>query len=112
MRKLFVTVALGLAAFGLLALAPSSADGHPPLGYGGYGGYYGNGGHDFAPHWHQTYTPYGSYSYYGIGAHDFMPHDHSFTPYSYQGYHYTPRGYTESYYSTPYGYYSPYYLPR
>ena len=76
MRNLLVIAALNLAAFGLLT--PSTADAHPPRGYkggygmnfgayygGGYGGYYGNGGHDFTPHWHQTYTPYGSYSYYG-----------------------------------------------
>ena len=57
-------------------------------GYYGGGGYavpsynyYGNGGHDFQPHWHTKQTPIGNFSYYGQGAHDFRPHAHTETSY-------------------------------
>lgn len=89
----------GVLAFGVLT---PTASAHPP---GGYDYYYGNGGHDFAPHYHQYDTPYGSYSYYGNGLHDLVPHDHVYVNPGYYG------GYSG--YSTPYdgyssGYYSPY----
>ncbi|HXG12451.1 MAG TPA: hypothetical protein VNK04_22025 [Gemmataceae bacterium] len=114
MRALILSATL-TAAF-LLGLAPSSAEAHGPRGrfgrpsiryyYPGYfGGYYfGRGGHDVVPHWHQTYTPFGSFSWYGLGPHDFVPHAHTYDPFSYRGYSYTPWSYTESYYS-PYPYY-------
>ncbi len=83
-------------------------------GYGGYGGgyspgyqYYGNGGHDYSPHWHTTQTPIGSFAWYGNGAHDLRPHEHTQSPYGgYRGYSPSPfGGVTTSYYnSTPYTY--------
>ena len=85
-------------------------------GYGGgYAGgyaaaptqYYGNGGHDYTPHWHTTQTPGGSFATYGLGAHDFAPHEHTNSPYGgYRGYSPSPfGGVTTSYYnSTPYTY--------
>ncbi len=91
------------------------------LGYGGggygpgYGGgysvptqqYYGNGGHDFQPHWHTTQTPLGSFAWYGNGAHDLRPHEHTNSPYGgYRSYSPSPfGGVTTSYHnSTPYVY--------
>ena len=85
-------------------------------GYGGgYGGgdgvptqqYYGNGGHDYQPHWHTTQTPVGSFAWYGNGAHDLQPHEHTNSAYGgYRGYSPSPfGGVTTSYYnSTPYTY--------
>jgi hypothetical protein len=91
-------------------------------GYGGYYGgaggygqgygvptrqYYGNGGHDFQPHWHTTQTPAGSFAWYGNGAHDAQPHEHTQSAYGgYRGYSPSPfGGVTTSYYnSTPYTY--------
>jgi len=81
----------------------------------GYGGgynapstnYYGNGGHDFQPHWHTTQTPGGSFAWYGNGAHDLQPHEHTQSAYGgYRGYSPSPfGGTTTSYYnSTPYIY--------
>ena len=69
-------------------------------GYGGGGGgynsgsrYYGNGGHDLAPHWHNTQTPIGSFNWYGNGAHDLRPHEHTNSPYGgYRGYSPSPFG--------------------
>jgi hypothetical protein len=79
----------------------------PPSPYvGGYSGggygvpssnYYGNGGHDFQPHWHTTQTPFGSYSYYGLGRHDFRPHDHVETPSGITSYSNGPFSNTQSY---------------
>ena len=69
--------------------------------------YYGNGGHDFQPHWHTTQTPAGSFAWYGNGAHDLQPHEHTNSPYGgYRGYSPSPfGGVTTSYYpSTPYTY--------
>jgi hypothetical protein len=121
----------GVLATGLLAFGPTSVKaqgygGYDGGGYGqgyggggyaqGYGGgsygggyqqYYGNGGHDFQPHWHNTTTPYGSFSWYGNGAHDLQPHEHVRSPYGgYRGYSANPfGGVTESIYpSTPYTY--------
>ena len=97
--KTFTLAAVLAAALGVLALVPGPAQAHPPGHHSsGYGGYYGGGRHDVVPHWHRTYTPYGSYSWYGLGRHDFRPHSHSVTPYYYRGHHYSPWGYTESYY--------------
>jgi len=85
-------------------------------GYGqGYGGgygvptqqYYGNGGHDYQPHWHTTQTQVGSFAWYGNGAHDLQPHEHTNSTYGgYRGYSPSPfGGVTTSYYnSTPYTY--------
>jgi hypothetical protein len=100
-----------LAIGGILGLGTSLARAqgygdYPGGGYGGYGGgydggygggydggygvpsysYYGNGGHDFQPHWHTTQTPIGSFSWYGNGAHDYRPHIHNQTPYGITSY--------------------------
>jgi hypothetical protein len=124
MRTKLVLAALGIAALGVLALAPATAEAHPPrfrisFGYSS-GGYYpsygfGSGGyyaapryHDVTPHWHRSYTPYGSSSWYGNGPHDYVPHSHIYTPYGKIGQHYHGWGYTESYYPRyRYRYYSP-----
>lgn len=92
--------------------------GNGGYGYGGYGGggfggqgqfgsYYGNGGHDFQPHWHVTQTPFGANAWYGNGPHDAMPHQHTRTPWSYQGYSNTGAGPTTSFYSPQPYYYAP-----
>ncbi len=116
----------GMIAVGsVLASSPAKAQGfggYPggfiggPLGggyYGGYGAYnpgfsyYGNGGHDFQPHWHTTQTPFGSFAWYGNGAHDLLPHEHTNSPYGgYRSYSPSPfGGVTTSYHtSTPYIY--------
>lgn len=80
-------------------------------GYGGgwnpYGSYFGNGGHDFQPHWHITQTPFGPNIWYGNGPHDLVPHQHSHTPWSYQGYSNTEAGPTTSFYSPQPYYFAP-----
>ena len=96
MRHAFRLIALSgvVAVWTVLAAPAAKAQG---FGYGGYPGYgpgygvpgsvyYGNGGHDFVPHWHTRQTPFGSYSYYGLGRHDFRPHAHVETPYGITGY--------------------------
>ena len=115
MSKFSLSIALALIGLALVAITPADAHdrwrsnfggghggGQWQGGYGGYqggyGGYYGNGGHDYAPHLHQTQTPIGSYQWYGNGVHDYVPHGHTYTPYSYQGYSPSPWGYTQSYY--------------
>jgi len=131
MRGILRRLALaGVVLAGTFGIASSSAQAQG-FGYGGYGGgyggayaggygggygggytapsynYYGNGGHDFQPHWHTTQTPVGSFAWYGNGAHDFMPHEHSHSAYGgYRGYSPSPfGGVTTSYYtSTPYIY--------
>lgn len=133
-RPMRTRVLAGILAVGsALGLGASSAKaqgfGYPGGGYGygggygsgyygggyggGYGGsnpgfsYYGNGGHDFQPHWHTTQTPVGSFPWYGNGAHDLQPHEHTNSPYGgYRGYSPSPfGGVTTSYYnSTPYIY--------
>jgi len=61
--------------------------GHHGGGYVAPGyGYYGQGGHDFAPHWHTKRTPFGTFEWYGNGRHDFRPHGHSVTPYGIESY--------------------------
>jgi len=127
----------GVLATGLLALGTTTAKaqgyggyyggggyghGYVGGGYGqGYGGgghyrggygvpsqqYYGNGGHDFQPHWHTTQTPVGSFAWYGNGAHDLQAHEHTNSPYGgYRGYSPSPFGgvTTSHYNSTPYIY--------
>ncbi len=93
----------GVLALGIL---PSSASAHPPGVYDSY--YYGNGPHDFVPHWHFYDTPFGTYGYYGLGAHDFVPHSHfsrSYVPPHTDYYFGSPYPYRyPSYYGTPYGY--------
>jgi hypothetical protein len=118
MNKLLAFAAVGLIALGLVALTPTTADAHPPrfrlsIGYSS-GGYYPSYGysyapryHDVRPHWHNTYTPYGSYSWYGNGPHDYVPHSHSYTPFGKVGHSYHGWGYTESYTPRYYRYYSP-----
>jgi hypothetical protein len=114
----------GAVLAGTVGIASSSAQAQG-FGYGGYGqafvggygggygggcaapgyNYYGNGGHDFQPHWHTTQTPFGSFAWYGNGLHDYQPHEHSHSAYGgYQGYSPNPfGGVTTSYYpSTPY----------
>jgi hypothetical protein len=88
------TLLAGVLAFGGLT---SSVSAHPPGVYDEY--YYGNGAHDFVPHWHFYNTPSGTYGYYGLGGHDFAPHGH----YSRE---YVPPH--RDYYPAPYGYSSPY----
>jgi hypothetical protein len=69
--------------------------------------YYGNGGHDAAPHLHNTQTPIGNFSYYGTGRHDYRPHAHTQTPYGVTSYSGGPFIRTQSYAPpTPY-YYRP-----
>ncbi len=134
MRRTFKSAALagvlavvGLAGVGIPAAQAQGFGGYPGGGYGGgyhgrgyygggsygggYGGgyqqYYGNGGHDFQPHWHTTQTPVGSFAWYGNGAHDLQAHEHTRSPYGgYRGYSPSPfGGVTTSYYpSTPYTY--------
>jgi hypothetical protein len=91
--------AIAFSIIGLLAVGTSLAQAHegephdggyPGGSYGSYPGrvpsygYYGNGGHDAAPHWHETTTPFGRFSWYGTGRHDFQPHEHRVTPYRYE----------------------------
>jgi hypothetical protein len=130
MRGVLRRLALaGAVLAGTLGIASSSAHaqgfgyggygwGYPQTSVGGYGGgygggfaapdynYYGNGGHDYQPHWHTTQTPFGSFAWYGNGVHDFLPHEHSHSACGggYQGYSPSPfGGVTTSYYpSTPY----------
>lgn len=116
LRSIFLSAVLVLAGLGLFAAEPSMADARPRIQYRHgynftpnwytmpYSSYYGQGAHDFYPHWHNTSTPLGTFSWYGNGPHDYVPHAHTQTPYSYRGYSYTPWSYTESYYP-PYPYY-------
>jgi hypothetical protein len=97
--------------FGIAALAfagAGTAQAHEPRAYGGYG----NGVHDYAPHWHRTDTPYGSVYWYGNGPHDYLPHHHSVSPWGgVRSYGLTPFGPTTSYNGSPYyggGYYGGY----
>jgi len=93
----------------------SGYGGHGFRAYGGggfgnqgqFGSYYGNGGHDFQPHWHVTQTPFGANAWYGNGPHDLVPHQHSRTPWSYQGYSNTGAGPTTSFYNQRPYYFAP-----
>ena len=105
MRAFLLAVGLGIA--GLLFGGAGVAEAHGPRGYAGYG----NGAHDFAPHWHQTLTPYGPTYWYGNGLHDYLPHNHSVSPWGgVRSYNFTPFGPTKSYNGFPYsgGYYGGY----
>ncbi len=96
MRTKLLAVALGVGVLAFLGTGRASAQ-H----YAGYG----NGGHDLAPHGHQTYTPFGSMSYYGNGFHDLRQHGHSVSPFGgVNSYGYTPFGPTTSYNGFPGGY--------
>jgi hypothetical protein len=100
MRAFLLATVLGVAV--LAFAAAGKAEAHGPRG-GIYAGY-GNGAHDFAPHWHQTYTPFGSVYWYGNGPHDYLPHNHTISPFSgVRSYSYTPFGPTTSYNGFPGG---------
>ena len=133
MRWITHSLAAAIVGIGLFALLPSTANAqwggdsdYSGYGYGwpggnggqgGYGGgfggqggyssYYGNGGHDYQPHWHTTQTPFGNSQWYGNGPHDFRPHQHTRTPYSYQGYSSNPWSSTQSYYPQQPYYFAP-----
>jgi hypothetical protein len=88
----------GMTGFGTTS---AKAQGYGYFPGGGYGvpsySYYGNGGHDFQPHWHTTQTPIGSFSWFGNGTHDFQPHVHNQTPYGITSYSGGPFMQTQSY---------------
>ena len=105
MRASILTAVLGIAGLGFVAAG--TAEAHGPGGvYAGYG----NGLHDYAPHWHRTNTLFGPVYWYGNGLHDYLPHNHSISPWGgVRSYSMTPFGPTKSYngYSY-YGGYTPY----
>jgi len=115
MRTFKLAAVLGVALLGFAAAGKAEA--HPPgKVYAGYG----NGQHDYAPHWHKTRTPFGSVYWYGNGPHDYLPHHHSISPWGgVRSYSATPFGPTKSYNAFPdygsyyggsyYGGYAPYY---
>jgi hypothetical protein len=103
MRAFTLAAAFGVALLGFAAAGTAQA--HGPGGF--YGGY-GNGLHDFLPHWHRTLTPFGPTYWYGNGLHDYLPHHHSVSPWGgVRSYSFTPFGPTKSYNGFPYsgGYY-------
>jgi hypothetical protein len=103
MRAFILAAIFGVALLGFAGAG--TAEAHPPGGF--YAGY-GNGPHDYVPHWHQTNTPFGPTYWYGNGPHDYLPHDHSVSPWGgVRSYSYTPFGPTKSYNGFPYssGYY-------
>jgi hypothetical protein len=105
MRGFILTALLGAAVLGFAGAGTAAA--HPPGGsYAGYG----NGPHDYVPHWHRTITPYGPVYWYGNGPHDYLPHNHSISPRGgVRSYSATPFGPTKSYNGFPYyGGYAPY----
>jgi hypothetical protein len=106
MRTFLTAAVLGIAGLGFAAAGTAQA--HEPGGY--YAGY-GNGPHDFVPHWHRTDNFYGPVYWYGNGPHDFLPHDHTVSPWGgVRSYSITPFGPTKSYNGYPYyGGYTPYY---
>src|SRR5262249_44940869 len=62
MRAFILTAVLGIAGLGFVAAG--TAEAHGPGGvYAGYG----NGLHDYAPHWHRTNTLFGPVYWYGNG---------------------------------------------
>jgi hypothetical protein len=105
MSKLTMTAILGAAALMFTGVGTAEAHG-PGRRYAGYG----NGLHDYLPHWHRTDTPFGSAYWYGNGPHDFLPHHHSVSPWSgVRSHSFTPFGPTRSYNGFPYsGGYAPY----
>jgi hypothetical protein len=105
MRAFMLATVLGIAGLGFVGAGTAQAQ-----FYAGYG----NGAHDYTPHWHQTITPYGPVNWYGNGLHDYLPHDHGFSPWGgVRSYSNTPFGPTKSYNGFPnyggYGGYTPYY---
>jgi hypothetical protein len=110
----------GFLAVAVLGFADTGkAEAHDPFrAYAGYG----NGPHDYLPHWHRTNTSYGPVYWYGNGLHDYLPHNHSVSPWGgVRSYSITPIGPTKSYngfpgwggysggYTPYYGNYIPYY---
>lgn len=110
MRTFMLAGILTVAGFGF-TVAGTAAAHEPGRAYAGYG----NGAHDYVPHWHQTNTPFGSAYWYGNGPHDYLPHHHSVSPWGgVRSYSTTPFGPTRSYNGYPYsgsyyGGYAPYY---
>jgi hypothetical protein len=99
MRTALLTSALAFTAvFGSQPTTAQAGDKHHAHGHGRHGSYFGNGGHDYQPHWHVTQTPFGARAWYGNGPHDFVPHQHSYSPWSYRGYSNTGAGPTTSFY--------------
>ena len=103
MRAFILAAILGIVGMGFAGAGKAEA--HPPGKF--YAGY-GNGAHDYVPHWHKTRTPFGSEYWYGTGLHDYLPHHHSTSPWGgVRSYSITPFGPTKSYNGFPYsgGYY-------
>jgi hypothetical protein len=103
MRAFTLAAALGVALLGFAGAGKAEAHG-PGRAYAGYG----NGPHDYLPHWHRTATPFGPVYWYGNGPHDYLPHHHSVSPWGgVRSYSFTPLGPTKSYNGLPYsgGYY-------
>jgi len=128
MKRIAIALAMicGLMAFAAPAMAQchrgyggggygayGGGGGYGGNGFGGggpggsYGSYFGNGGHDYQPHWHVTQTPFGQNTWYGNGPHDAAPHQHTSTPWSYQGYSNTGAGPTTSIYNPQPYYFAP-----
>ena len=103
MRAFLLAAILGVTVLGFAGAGAAQA--HGPGGvYAGYG----NGPHDYLPHWHRTYTPFGPVYWYGNGPHDYLPHHHRVSPWGgTRSYSLTPFGPTKSYNGFPYpgGYY-------
>src|SRR5262249_20233910 len=98
MREFILVAVAGVAALGFAAADRAEAH-EPGKAYAGYG----NGPHDFAPHWHRTLTPFGPVYWYGNGPHDYLPHQHSVSPWGgVRSYSITPFGPTKSYNGFPY----------
>jgi hypothetical protein len=106
MRAFILAAVLGVAGLGFAGV--STAEAH---GRGGFYAGYGNGPHDYLPHWHRTDTAFGPAYWYGNGLHDYLPHHHSASPWGgVRSYGITPFGPTRSYNGFPYyGGYTPYY---
>lgn len=105
MKAFLWTTILGVAVLGFAGAGQAVAQ-LPGAGNAGYG----NGLHDYLPHWHQTITPFGPAYWYGNGLHDYLPHQHTISPWGgVRSYSITPYGPTKSYNSFPYygGYSSP-----
>src|SRR5204862_4036432 len=115
MRAFILAAVLAVAGVGFAGTGKAEA--HPPgKVYAGYG----NGAHDYVPHWHRTNTFFGPTYWYGNGPHDYLPHHHSVSPWGgVRSYSITPFGPTKSYNGFPsyggyygggyYGGYTPYY---
>lgn len=110
MRILVLTTAVAIAVLAAWPAGRAEAHGPGPA-YAGYG----NGAHDYLPHWHQANTPFGPVYWYGNGLHDYLPHHHSASPWGgVQSYGVTPFGPTRSLNGfPPYGgaYYGGYAFP-